>query len=80
MDLENIILSQKEKDKYRKISLIREIYIKYDTNELIHKMKQTHGHLKKPTNKQTKTLQLPKGKWDGGGINQEFGINRYKLL
>ena len=33
----------------------------------------------KQTHRQKTNLWLPKGK-GGGGVNQEFGINRYKLL
>ena len=46
--------------------------LKYDTNELIYKT-ETDSQTQK-TN-----LWLPKGK-EGGGINQEFGISRHKLL
>ena len=46
---------------------------KIDTNELIYK-KETDAQTQK-TN-----LWLPKGKGGEGGINQEFGISRYKLL
>ena len=47
MELETLILSevsQKEKDKYNKISHMWNLI--YGTNELIytHKKKQTHGH------------------------------------
>ena len=46
--------------------------LKYDTNELIYKTE---------TDSQTENnLQLPKGKGGRGGINQEFGINKYMLL
>ena len=47
--------------------------LKYDTNELIYKT-ETDSQTQK-TN-----LWLPKGKGGGSGINQEFGISRYKLL
>ena len=43
------------------------------TDELIYKT-ETDSMTKKAN------LQLPKGKGDGEGINQEFGINRYTLL
>ena len=45
--------------------------IVYDSNELTYK-----------TDSQTQktNLRLPKGKGGEGGINQEFGISRYKLL
>ena len=36
------------------------------------KQKQTHRHRKQTC--------LQKGKGKGGGTNQEYGINRYKLL
>ena len=44
-----------------------------DTNELIYKTE---------TDLQTSkmNLWLPKGKYSGGGINQEFGINIHTLL
>ena len=50
MDLENIILSKPDKDKYYMISLM--------------------------------VTKVPNGKGKGreGGINKEYGINRYKLL
>ena len=47
--------------------------LRYDTNELIYETET--DSLTQKTN-----LQLPKGKGDGGGINQEFVISRYKLL
>ena len=34
----------------------------------------------KQTNRQKTNRWLPKGKWHGGGINQEFGVNRQKAL
>ena len=40
---------------------------------LFSKQKETHRH-----RKQTYGYQSEKG--DGGGINQEFGVNRYTLL
>ena len=46
--------------------------LKYDTNELIYKT-ETDSQTQK-TN-----LWLPKEKGGGRGINQEFGISRYKL-
>ena len=47
--------------------------LKYDTNEFLQtKLEQTH--------RQRKQTWLPKGKEGGGGINQEFGIKRDKLL
>ena len=73
MDLEIIILSevsQTEKDKYHMVSLTCGI-LKNDTNELIYKTERD-------AQIQKTNLRLPKGK--GGGINQEFGINRYTLL
>ena len=47
--------------------------LKYGTNELI---------CKTGTNSQTQKINLwsPKGKEGGGGIDEEFGISRYKLL
>ena len=47
--------------------------LKYDTNELIYKAEVD-------SQTQKTNLWLPKGKGDGGGINWEFGISRYKLL
>ena len=47
--------------------------LKYDTNEPIYET-ETDSQTQK-TN-----LRLPVGKGGGGGINQEFGISRYKLL
>ena len=41
--------------------------LKYDTNELVYKA-ETDSQIQKIN------LQLPKGKWGGGGINQEFEL------
>ena len=75
LDPETIIqreVSQTEKDKYHMISLICGIY-KNDTHmNLFREQKQTHKH-----RKQIYGYQLGK---EGGGINQEFRINRYILL
>ena len=73
MDLEIIILSevsQTEKDKYHMISLVcveskKMIQINLYTKHIDPKTQKTN-------------LWLPEGK--GGGMNQEFGINLYKLL
>ena len=46
--------------------------LKY-TNKFVYK---TEGNLQA----QKTNLCLPKGKEGEGGINQEFGISRYKLL
>ena len=46
--------------------------LKYDTNGLIYKQKQTHRF-----RKQTKDYQRRKGR---GGMSQEFEISRYKRL
>ena len=73
MNLEMIILSeisQKEKILYSITSMWN---LKYDPNELIYETEM--DSMTQETN-----LQLPKGKEGKGGINQEFGINRYKLL
>ena len=43
---------------------------KYDTKELIYKTE---------TDTENKFM-VTKGEREGGGINQEFGISRYKLL
>ena len=71
MNLEIIILSevsQTEKDKYYMISLLCGILKMKQMNPYI----QTHRH-KKQTGYQ-------RGKGLGRGINQDYGINRYKLL
>ena len=47
--------------------------LKYDTNELI-------CHTETDSQTQKTNLWLPKEKGGGRGINQEFGIIRYKLL
>ena len=77
MDLEIIILgeiSQREKDKYRMISLICWSLKKTDTNDLIYKTE---------TDSQTQrmNLWLPGGKGgEGRGIDWEFGIDMYTQL
>ena len=71
MDLVIIILSESEKGKYHMI-ITHMWNIKYDINELIYKT-ETDSQTQK-TN-----LWLPKGKRMGGGINQDFDINRHKL-
>ena len=48
-------------------------FFKKDTNELIYKT-ETDLQISK-TN-----LQLPRGKYWGGGINQELGMNQHTLL
>ena len=45
---------------------------KYDTNELIYKTKQTH--------RQKINCGYQRGRRGRVGINEEFGISRYKLL
>ena len=76
MDLEINILSevsQRGKDRYHMISLIRERNLKYDTNE----------HIYKPeTDSQTQKtdLWLPRGKWGWRSMGSEFGTSRCKLL
>lgn len=62
---------ESEKDKYM-ILLICGILKENDTKELISKWKQTHRH-RKPT-------YGTKRERNGGGIYQEFGINRYTLI
>ena len=47
--------------------------LKYDTNELISETET--GSQTQRTN-----LRLPKGKTTSVGVNQEFGVIRYKLL
>ena len=47
--------------------------LEHDTNALIYKMETDSPILK--TN-----LRLLKRKEGGGGVNEEFGITRYKLL
>ena len=74
MDLEIIILSevsQTEKDKLS-YDIIYMLTLKNDQMKLFTKRKQTH------TQQKTNSW-FPKGK-GGGGINQEFGINRNTLL
>ena len=71
MDLETIILSKSEKDKYYMISLIFGI-LKTDTNEFIYKTEID-------SQTQKTHLWLPKGKGEGR-INQKFWINIYTLL
>ena len=44
--------------------------LKYDTNELIYKTVTDIEN----------RLVVAKGKWDGGGMDWEFGTNRCKLL
>ena len=61
-----------EKEKYHMISLIVE-YLKNNTNEFIHKTEIDSQTYK--TN-----IWLPKGIVGSGGINWEFGINKYTLL
>ena len=74
MDLEVIILSE---DRERQIiqDITQMWNLKYDTYEVIYKTEID-------SQTQKTNLWLPKGKWSGGGggINQEFGINRYTLL
>ena len=74
MDPQIIILSevsQTEKDKYHGITCVWNL--KNDTNELIYKTEID-------SQTQKTTLWLRKGKGGEGGINQEFGNNRYTLL
>ena len=47
--------------------------LKYDTNKVIYKT-ETDSQMQKTH------LWLPMGKGGWGGLNQEFGISRYKLL
>ena len=68
MDLEITILSESDKDKYHMISLTCGI-LKNDINELISKTK---------TDSQKTIYGYQRG--SGGGINQEFWMNRYTLL
>ena len=55
------------------ISLIMWNLKKKNTNELIYKTEID-------SQTQKTNLLLPKGKGGGGGLNQKFGISRYKLL
>ena len=59
-------------DKYHNDTTYMQNLKKNDTNELIYKAETDSGT-------QKAHLQLPKGKGEGG-INQEFGINRYTQL
>ena len=71
VDLEVITLSevcQKEIDKYH---ITYTWNLKYDTNELSMKQKQTH--------KRT-DLWLPRGRGGKEGMEWEFGVSRYKLV
>ena len=70
MDLQIIILSKLEKDKYMVITYMQNL--KNDTNELIYKTE-------KDSQTQKTNLWLPRGRL-GGGINQEIGIHIYILL
>ena len=73
MDLKIIILSevsQKEKNKYHVVSLICGIYKMLQMN-LFTKQKQSHRQ-----RKQIYGYQMV----NGGGVDWEFGINRYTLL
>ena len=63
--------SQTEKDKYHMMSHVQNL--KQDTNALIY---ETETDLQT----QKASLGLPKGKEAEVGINQEFGISRYKVL
>ena len=70
MQLEIIILSevsQKEKDKYHIISYVESKNLKYNTNVLKYKIE---------TDSQTQRtdLWLPRGRWGGGGMDWEFGM------
>ena len=74
VDLEIIILSEvSQRERQTPYDITYMWNLKYDTNELIYKT-ETDSQTQK-TN-----LWLPKEKGVGGGINQEFGISRYKLL
>ena len=74
VDLEIIILSEvSQRERQTPYDITYMWNLKYDTNELIYKT-ETESQTQK-TN-----LWLPKEKGVGGGINQEFGISRYKLL
>ena len=73
MDLEITVLSevsQKEKDKYHKISLI------YMESKIWHKQTYLQNRL---TGKENRLL-VAKEEKDGGGKYEEFGIHRCKLL
>ena len=63
-----IVLSKSDKDKYHIIFMWN---LKNNTNELLYKTK---------TDSQTQEINLWLLKGKGGGINKEFGINRYILL
>ena len=74
MDLEIIILSkvnQTEKDKYHDITYTWNLKNMIQMN-LFTKQKQIHRHRKQAYGYQRGNV--------GGGINQEFGFNRYTLL
>ena len=69
MDLDIITLSKSDKERQisHDITYMQNLKKKNDTNELIYKI-----------NTENK-LMVTKGEKEGG-INQEFGINRYALL
>ena len=66
-------VSQKEKEKCHRISLIGNKEVKCDTNEPIYKIE---------TDSQTEAsdLRLPRESWGGRGMDWEFGVGRCKLL
>ena len=67
MDLDIIILTEESQIKTR-YGITYITNLKKDTNELIYRLRDTENK-----------LWLPKGKRRGGGINEEFGINRYTI-
>ena len=74
MDQEIILLSkisQTEKNKYMQSLYVDSKRKKITQMDLFTKQKKTHRH-----RKQTYDYQKEKGR---GGINWEFGINRYRL-
>ena len=70
MDLEIIILSETEKDKYHMISFVCGIQKKW------YKWTYLENRNRVPD---IENKRLPTGK-GGGGINWEFGISKYTLL
>ena len=70
---ENIIFSEvRQTESQILYDIIYEWNLKNNTNESIYKT-ETDSQIEHK-------LMVTKGEWEWGGINQEYGINRYKLL
>ena len=74
-DLEIIILHEVKSDRGRQLSYdITYMWsLKYDTNEPIYNTKTL-------TDIESKLMDTKAERWGRGGINEEFGIGRCKLL